>query len=75
LSSLDWLVIAIYLGGLFVLGLLLSRRRFASVDYFLASRTTHWPVIGLALLGSNISSPALVGLAGGAYTVGISVYD
>jgi solute:Na+ symporter, SSS family len=75
LSSLDWLVIAIYLGALFVLGLLLSRRRFASVDYFLASRTTHWPVIGLALLGSNISSPALVGLAGGAYTVGISVYD
>ena len=56
-------------------GLLMSRRRIAPVDYFLASRATRWPVIGLALLASNMSSTALVGLAGGAYAIGISVYD
>lgn len=75
LSELDWIVVAAYVGGLVVLGLLVPRRHFAPVDFFLASRATHWPVIGLALLASNMSSTALVGLAGGAYAMGISVYD
>src|SRR6202050_3566335 len=75
LGVLDWVVVAAYAGGLMVLGLLMSRRRIAPVDYFLASRASRWPVIGLALLASNMSSTALVGLAGGAYAVGISVYN
>jgi SSS family solute:Na+ symporter len=75
LGLLDWVVVATYTGGLILLGLLMSRRRLAPVDYFLASRATSWPVIGLALLASNMSSTALVGLSGGAYAVGISVYD
>jgi SSS family solute:Na+ symporter len=75
LSVLDWAVVAAYSGGLIVLGLMLSRRRVGPADYFLASRATRWPVIGLALLASNMSSTALVGLAGGAYAMGISVYD
>jgi SSS family solute:Na+ symporter len=75
LGVLDWAVVAVYAGGLLLLGLLMSRRRTAPVDYFLASRATKWPVIGLALLASNMSSTALVGLAGGAYAIGISVYD
>jgi solute:Na+ symporter, SSS family len=75
LGLLDWLVVAAYTGGLIVLGLLMSRRRIAPVDYFLASRASRWPVIGLALLASNMSSTALVGLSGGAYAIGISVYD
>jgi len=60
LSVLDWVVVATYAGGLILLGLLMSRRRIAPVDYFLASRATTWPVIGLALLASNMSSTALV---------------
>jgi SSS family solute:Na+ symporter len=75
LGLLDWVVVAAYTGGLIFLGLLMSRRRIGPVDYFLASRATNWPVIGLALLASNMSSTALVGLAGGAYALGISVYD
>src|SRR5258708_32137777 len=75
LGLLDWTVVARYVGGLILLGLLMSRRRIAPVDYFLASRATTWPVIGLALLASNMSSTALVGLYGGAYAMGISVYD
>jgi SSS family solute:Na+ symporter len=75
LSVLDWTVVAAYVGGLVALGLLLPRRHFAPVDFFLASRATQWPVLGLALLASNMSSTALVGLAGGAYAMGISVYD
>jgi solute:Na+ symporter, SSS family len=75
LGVLDWGVVGLYAGGLVVLGLLMSRRHLRPVDYFLASRATRWPVIGLALLASNMSSTALVGLAGGAYALGISVYD
>jgi SSS family solute:Na+ symporter len=75
LGLLDWLVVGAYVGGLVLLGLLMSRRQVGPVDYFLASRATRWPVIGLALLASNMSSTALVGLAGGAYAMGISVYD
>lgn len=75
LSWLDWLIITGYAGGLMALGLYVSRRISKPVDYFLASRATSWPVIGLALLASNMSATALVGLAGGAYAVGISVYN
>jgi SSS family solute:Na+ symporter len=75
LTALDWTVVAVYVGGLIALGLVVSRRRFAPVDFFLASRATQWPVIGLALLASNMSSTALVGLAGGAYSMGVAVYD
>lgn len=75
LSVLDWIVVAIYAGGLIVLGLLMARLRVGPSDYFLASRASRWPLIGLALFASNMSSTALVGLAGGAYSIGISVYD
>jgi solute:Na+ symporter, SSS family len=75
LSIFDWSVVAFYMVGLVLLGILVSRRPKAPVDYFLASRATRWPAIGLALFASNMSSTALVGLAGGAYSIGLSVYN
>lgn len=75
LGGIDWFVISAYICGLLAFGLLLSRRPQGPVDYFLASRATRWPVIGLAMLASNLSPTALVGLAGGAYAIGICVYD
>jgi solute:Na+ symporter, SSS family len=75
LSVLDWSVVAVYTAGLVLLGILVSRRPVAPVDYFLASRATRWPAIGLALFASNMSSTALVGLAGGAYSIGLSIYN
>jgi solute:Na+ symporter, SSS family len=75
LSVLDWSVVAVYTTGLVLLGILVSRRPVAPVDYFLASRATRWPAIGLALFASNMSSTALVGLAGGAYSIGLSIYN
>jgi solute:Na+ symporter, SSS family len=75
LGLLDWVVVLGYASGLVVLGLLVARRKLSAIDYFLASRASKWPVIGLAMFASNISSTALVGLAGGAYAIGIAVYD
>ena len=75
LGLIDWIVVAAYLGGLVAFGLTASRLATGPEDYFLASRGSNWLTIGLALLASNMSSAALVGLAGGAYANGISVYD
>jgi solute:Na+ symporter, SSS family len=75
LSVIDWIEVCSYAGALIALIVVLTRGRLRSVDYFLASRATRWPVVGLALIASNISATALVGLSGGAYSVGISVFD
>jgi solute:Na+ symporter, SSS family len=75
LSMVSWWVVAAYSLALVIIGILASRRRAAAVDYFLASRRTRWPVIGLSLFATNISSTALVGLTGGAYASGLSVFD
>jgi len=71
----DAAVVALYIPALVLLGARSSRRQRHAEDYFLASRGSRWPAIGLALLASNISSAALVGLAGAAFASGISVYD
>jgi SSS family solute:Na+ symporter len=75
LGVADWLVVAGYLAALVSIGLVVSRRSGSPEDYFLASRDSRWPTIGLALIASNISSTALVGLAGAAYGFGIAVYN
>jgi solute:Na+ symporter, SSS family len=73
--ALDLLIVLACAGGIVGLGLAVSRRDARAEEYFLASRAARWPAIGLALFASNISSTAIVGLAGAAYVMGISVYD
>lgn len=75
LKPVDWAAVGLYASALVAFGLIASRRRLAPVDYFLASRGSSWPIIGLSLFATNISSTALVGLTGGAYAMGLSVYD
>ena len=75
LGHWDWLVVAAYGVLLLIVGFSTSRRHARAEDYFLASRNSRWPAIGMSLLASNISSTALIGLAGAAYATGISVYD
>lgn len=71
----DSALVAAYVPALVALGAWASRRQTHPEDYFLASRGSRWPAIGLAMLASNISSTALIGLAGAAYVTGISVYN
>jgi solute:Na+ symporter, SSS family len=75
MSGLDWFVVIAYLAGIIALGLMVSRGQRSASDYFLAARSSTWPTIGLALIASNISSTTLIGLAGAAYTIGISVFN
>src|SRR5215469_12631089 len=71
----DSALVAAYVPALVALGAWASRRQADPEDYFLASRGSRWPAIGLAMLASNISSTALIGLAGAAYATGISAYN
>jgi len=75
MAPIDFAIIGAYLVGITVFGLYVGRRDQSSDSFFLASRRSTWPVVGLALLASNISSTTLVGLAGAAYSVGISAYN
>lgn len=75
MALIDFLIIGTYLVGITLFGLYVGRRTPSSDSFFLASRKSTWPVVGLSLLASNISSTALVGLAGAAYSVGISAYN
>ncbi|MFM2041604.1 MAG: hypothetical protein RLY86_180 [Pseudomonadota bacterium] len=75
LSTIDAVIVLLYLMGIVALGLRAGRRSTTTSDYFLAARSSTWPTIGLALLASNISSTTLIGLAGAAYAVGISVFN
>lgn len=75
LGPIDLSMIGIYAVAIVWLGIWLGRRQEDVEGYFLAGRRMIWPVIGLSLYASNMGSTALVGLAGDAYSTGISVFN
>src|SRR5512137_925482 len=76
MSRVDVIVIAGYLVGIVGLGLWAWRRRrkgqASSAAYFLAGSSLRWPVIGLALFSTNISTIHLVSLAQEGYVNGLA---
>ena len=50
-------------------------KRNSSEEYFLAGRNMLWPIVGISLFATNISSSTLVGLAGDAYQTNTHVYN
>jgi len=75
ISTIDWLIVAGYF--LFILwrGLSYVKKHENAEEYFLAGRSLTWPLIGLSLFASNISSSSLVGMAGSGYKTGFSVFS
>jgi SSS family solute:Na+ symporter len=76
LGVVDSAIILFYLVGIVSLGCWagLRQRRGAATgaDYFLAGGTLTWPVIGLALFSTNISTIHLVGFAQEGYDNGLA---
>jgi Na+/proline symporter len=76
MSGADLAVVAAYLVGIVGLGLWAWRRRrtkqASSAQYFLAGGALGWPVIGLALFSTNISTIHLVSLAQEGYINGLA---
>ena len=75
LSPLDLALIAVYFAFVLAIGLYLGKKHKGAEEYFLAGRKMIWPLVGISLFASNISSTTLVGLSGDAYATGISVYN
>jgi SSS family solute:Na+ symporter len=70
----DVLIVAVYLAAVVALGCFAGLRQRKNSDgegYFLAGRSLRWPVIGLALFSTNISTLELVSLAEEGYKSGL----
>ncbi len=75
IHPLDLAIIVVYLVGIVVLGCwagLRQRQAIRGKGYFLAGRSLRWPVIGLALFSTNISTIHLVSLAQEGYVNGLA---
>jgi len=74
ISGLDVLVIVVYLATIVAVGCLVGLRQrgvSGGEGYFLAGRSLTWPVIGLALFSTNISTLELISLAEEGYKSGL----
>ncbi|WP_367388694.1 sodium:solute symporter [Lewinella sp. LCG006] len=74
LTITDFLVIIVYFVGIIIYGISQSKRA-TSEEYFLGGRSLTWPVVGISLFAANISSSTLIGLAGSAYLLDMTVYN
>ncbi len=75
ITWIDIVIIAVYLVGITIYGLSFAKKESSAKDYFLAGGKIAWPVIGISLIGANITSITLIGLPGDAYSKGISVFN
>jgi len=78
LTTVDWLVIALYFVVIFAGAAYATWRERrggaeTSADYFLAGRNAGWFIVGASLFASNIGSEHLVGLAGTGAASGVAV--
>jgi len=74
LTSIDWLVIALYFGILAAVAWRVIRKgKDSAADYFLAGRNLSWWIIGASIFASNIGSEHVVGLAGAGATSGVAL--
>jgi len=73
LANIDIIIIACYLFGLLIVGYLIGKKQKTDKDYFLGGRNLKWWMVGISMVVSDIGALELVGVAGLAYTVGLSV--
>jgi SSS family solute:Na+ symporter len=71
LTTLDIVLVVVYLLGITGLGLWVSRGIRTSRDFFLAGKSLPWWIAGMSLVVSDIGAKDMIGLAGDAYRYGI----
>ncbi len=76
-ATLDFIVFAIYILGIILLGLWVSRTKKDhernSEDYFLAGKTLPWWAIGASLIAANISAEQFIGMSGSGFAIGLAI--
>ena len=74
---IDWIVFIGYAAIIVFVGLWVSRTKKGeqktSQDYFLASRSLPWWVIGSTLLAANISAEHFIAMSGSGYAIGLAI--
>lgn len=71
--NLDHLVFGLYLALVATVGILASRKKEESDDYFLASRNLTWWIIGGSMIAANISTHHFIGMSGRGYEIGLAI--
>ncbi len=75
LGAIDVVIIFVFFACVVTVGLLKSKRKEDSEDYFLAGRGLSWWLIGFSLIAANISAEQFVGMSGQASkdSIGLAV--
>ncbi|MCY4160131.1 MAG: sodium/glucose cotransporter, partial [Bacteroidetes bacterium] len=77
LAVIDYVVFGAYCLLIVSLGLWVSREKKGKVrdaeDYFLASKSLPWWVIGASLIASNISAEQFIGMSGSGFRLGLAI--
>lgn len=76
-AVIDWIIFIGYVFIIVLVGLWVSRKKKGeqrtSQDYFLASRSLPWWVIGSTLLAANISAEHFIAMSGSGYAIGLAI--
>ena len=72
MHPLDLAIVVGYLVTIVGVGIAFSRGVHDAKDYFLAGRSLSFWLIGLSIIGTNVSAEGYVGAAGSAYNLGIA---
>jgi solute:Na+ symporter, SSS family len=66
-STIDYLVLLIYLAGITVFGVMFRKSQRTVKDYFLGDKNTSWIVISLSIVATETSTLTLIGVPALAY--------
>lgn len=76
-TTIDWTVFIIYTLSIVFIALWVSRNKKGTTktanDYFLASRSLPWWVIGASLIAANISAEHFIAMSGSGYAIGLAI--
>lgn len=77
MATIDIIVFVLYCLGIVGLGLWVSRDKSGkgkdTKDYFLASKSLPWWVIGASLIAANISAEQFIGMSGSGFAIGLAI--
>jgi len=67
LTTLDYLIIAGYLGGVAIFGIRMAGKQTSTADYFLGSRDLPWWVVCFSIVATETSTLTIIGIPAIAY--------
>ncbi len=73
MNFVDYIVIALYLGGSVLLGCRLGSKQTSTEQYFLAGRNMKWLPVAIALFAALFSSISYIAMPGEAYNYGCTM--